>query len=259
MSYVLGQDVLFVDADHGSASTGEVTIIKPDGTTTSETGSLASSWTASHTPAVVGLHTYYWTFTGTGAGITKPDVFDVRPLTMSCPVSLADLRNHMNWPSTKDTSDDADLLMKGSEATSVIESELGRPILKRTYTLTFEYGVTDAVLPNVPCHCDSCSSVAVLTIDDVSDSSLTVTVTPAGVLSGLTADAVVTYTAGYSSMPPWADLAIKRMTEHLWGRISAPRHTRDARGTAEGEPGPLSYLLPYSVQSLIGPHELKGG
>lgn len=259
MTYVLGQTVAFANTGHGSASTGVVTIIKPDGTTTTAAGTLAATiWSASYTPAAVGLHTYYWTFTGTGAGITTPDVFDVRALAAGCPVSLADLREHLNWPATKDTSEDGKLLTKAAEATAAIEGELCRPLQKRVYTMTFDFGVTDVVLPNIPCHCQTCAPYAVLTIDDVSNSD-TVTTTPAGVLYGLTADATITYTAGFSSLPAWADLAIKRMTEHLWGRTAAARMSRDPKSSGENEPSALSYLLPYAVQSLIRAHKLRGG
>lgn len=258
MTYALGQSVAFTDSGHASASTGVVTIVKPDGTATTATGTLASSvWTASHTPAAVGLHQFYWTFTGTGAGITTPDVFDVRALTAGCPVSLADLRKHLNWPTSKDTSEDAALLSKAAEATSVIEGALSRPLMKRTYTLVYDHGVTDHVLPNIPCHCDVCEPYAVLTVS--TNNSDTVTTTPSGVLSGLTSDATLTYVAGYTSPPPWAVLAVKRMTEHLWGRTAAPRLSRDPKSSPENEPSALSYLLPYAVQSLVRSHRLKGG
>jgi hypothetical protein len=258
VTYALGQSVAFTDSGHASASTGVVTITKPDGTTTTATGTLAASvWTAGFTPDAVGLHQHYWTFTGTGAGITTPDVFDVRALTARCPVSLAALRKHLNWPTSKSADEDADLLEKASEATSVIEGVLSRPLMKRTYTLAYEHGVTDLVLPNIPCHCDVCAPYAVLTVS--TSNSDTVTTTPSGVLSGLTSDATLTYVAGYTSPPSWAVLAVKRMTEHLWGRTVASRLSRDPKSSQENEPSALSYLLPYAVQSLVRPHRLKGG
>lgn len=258
MAYTLGQSVSFVDAVHLAATTGVVTIVRPDGSTTTANGSKdANTWNASFTPAVVGLHSFYWTFTGTGAGITAPDVFDVRALASGCPVSLADLRWHMRWPASKNTDDDAALQQKAAEATAIVESAVSRPLMRRTYTLVYDHGVTEPILPIVPCHCEVCAPLAILSVS--TSNSDTVTVTPAGVLSGLTSDATLTYVAGYTSPPEWAVLAIKRMTEHLWGRTAAPRTTRDPRGTAEGEPSELSFLLPYAVQSLIRPHRLIGG
>lgn len=169
-------------------------------------------------------------------------------------VTLADMREHLRWPVSKPDSEDDALMTVVAEATSVIASEVSRPIAVTSYVLDYVHGETDPILPHVPCRCEQCDPVAVLTI--VAPAS-GVTVTRAGVLRGLTRDTEVSYSAGYSANPAWLDMAIKRMTEHLWNRTGAPRATRDPRRTAEAEPTALSYLLPYAVQSLLHPHRFK--
>jgi hypothetical protein len=259
----LGQSVLLAyyvtDANGNGVSptTATLTITLPDGTTVTPTvtedGTTVGLFELDYVPATVGAYSAVFVTTGpAGADATAWLVQTGDTL----PVDLSELRRHLNWSTTKDASEDDRLLDTAVEALSILESEMSRPLVKRTYTLRYVHGVTDPVLPHVPCHCETCEPYATLAVS--TDNGDAVTATPAGVLSGLTSDATITYTAGCQPVPPWAKIAIKRMTEHLWARTAAPRMTRD-RASAESQPSTPAFLLPYMVQSLIKPHRLVGG
>lgn len=191
-------------------------------------------------------------------------------------VSLSDLRAHLNWPSSKDTSQDAELLALGDACADTIEGYLGRPIRAKTVVERFNGGVSALNLRMNPCPCVTCMAYQQhITITSVVEENTTLTSndytldpdaailwrgkltnwpwlarTPAGI--------VVTYAwAGYTSTPPWVTLSVKRMVEHLWGRSKDSRHERTAPERTEERAAP-AFLLPYMVQSLLTPHRAPG-
>jgi hypothetical protein len=189
-------------------------------------------------------------------------------------VLLADLRKHLNWPTSKGTEDDDELLALAASCEDTIEGYLGRPI--RTAQVTEHHYAEGAALAlrRNPCPCTTCSPYRTIAIDSVVEDGSTlsasdytldaasgllyrgttivqswVAITPAGV--------AVTYTAGYTSTPPWVAMAQKRFVEHLWTKSQQSRHSRGGSEPA-GDSASPTYLLPYLVQSILSPHRAPG-
>lgn len=265
MTYALGQ-VVPLTWTPGVSTTAVLTVTLPDGTTTAPavtgTSPGPGPFTASYLPAQPGRYGYRWA--GTNAA-SVPDVFEVAPAAAASLVGLADLRRHLGWPATKDASEDPDLLEMGAAATGIIEGELGRPLRRTTYALSWPAWGSSLVLPWVPCSCAVCWPLRVLTVTTVTRGGASVTdwsVDRYGILTrtgggAWTVGTDVAWTAGYTITPTWAALAVKRLVEHLWGRARAARHSRTADSTGEGDPA-AGFLLPYAVQSLLEPHAADG-
>ena len=269
MSYPLGQPVtltqLVYDSSDVLANAGAVTltITLPDGTTSTPTvtdpPAVTGTYTYTYTPTTAGLHEVRWVFTGVNATAPPVDVLDVQASSAVSWVSLADLRKHLNWPSAKGTSDDAELLDIAAEAAGLITGRVG-PVLRQQVTQVETSRRRYVLLYSAPCTCAVCAPTRILTIDSVTDgdtaldsaqwelggAALTLDTAPADVLT-------VVYTVGFTGPPSWAVLALKRLVEHLWTASQQARHTRTGQAQSVGAAG---YLLPYAVQSAIDPHRL---
>lgn len=186
-------------------------------------------------------------------------------------VSLADLRAHLNWPSSKGTEDDDELEALAASCEDIIESYLGRPARTAQVAETHYGGKNALLLQRTPCPCTTCSAYRVLTITSVVEDGAALDSTQwtldsaSGLLyRGTTiaqawtsitpAAIVVTYSAGYSTPPPWLTMAVKRLVEHLWTKSQQARHGR----SSAMESGVPTYLLPYMVQSILNPHRDPG-
>ncbi len=195
--------------------------------------------------------------------------------TASMPVvPLATLRKHLNWPTSKGTEDDDELLEVAAGCEDTIEVYLGRPIRTTAVVERHDGGKAALLLRRNPCPCTTCSTYRMITITSVvedgnilaahdysldPDSGLLyrgVTLVQTWI-SRIPAGITVSYTAGYTSTPPWASMAQKRFVEHLWTRSQQSRHTRGGGEPPEAGAAP-TYLLPYMVQSLLTPHRAPG-
>lgn len=259
------------------ATTVTVSFIRPDGTTDNSqtvTHPSTGNYYVDLTVSSIGRYVEVWTATGSNAGVFT-DSFEVVGTADLPVVSLADLRKHLNWDANTDTSNDDELLQVAGSATDIIESNLGRPIRRKTVTEYHEGGGRSLLLRQVACPCDVCMPGRVLTISSVTVDGTAVTgykLNPAsGILyrssrGDLTFDAlevggvVVTYTTGYSATPSWATLAVKRLSQHLWNQTQYSRHTRGgavAYNQTDMAPA-ATYLLPYAVQHLLADHQSPG-
>lgn len=274
MTYPLGALVPFTWTGASTAATLTVTL--PDGTTTAPTvtGS-AGAWAASYTPVQVGRHLVRWTGSSPAAA-SAPDMFEVLPATLGPLISLADARAHLNWTSSTGTSNDAELMDVVLSASDTIEGYLGRPVRRQTFAEQYNAPPGGIALRQTPCACSACEPYRVLTVASIVIGTVTLTsgtdyaLDPAtgiiwpgpypipGGSFAVSGAVTVTYTAGYTATPGWAQMATKRLVEHLWTRSQAPRHSRSAQPEpTEVQPSP-TYLLPYMVQSLLEPHRAEG-
>jgi hypothetical protein len=110
VSYALGQPVPLqaptvrdAAGAPANATAAAVTVTAPDGTTSapSVTNPSAGVYTATYTPAAVGLHAVRWVFTGTNAGAPALDSFHVDQQLPPL-VSLAEMRRQARGANTAD-------------------------------------------------------------------------------------------------------------------------------------------------------------
>lgn len=188
-------------------------------------------------------------------------------------VTWQQIRDHLGTPAG---ADQAELEAALAEAMAVLEAETGRPLEVRTVTqwVPLDDDTDGLVLDVVPCPCSICSPSATLTLTSLTVGGTTVAAADRR-LDGLVvswaptvaasstahADQVVVavYQAGYATAPGWLTLAAKRLTEHLWQKSQQAPHpalSQVGGGYDEGQPSPLSYLLPFQVASLIDRHKV---
>ena len=271
--YPLGQQILLTWSP-GATTTGTLTITLPDGTTTSPlTNVTASNFTTYYTPVQAGRHLLRWVGVTTNPA-AYTDVFEVTGTTAAGLVSLADVKRHLNWPIT-DVSADAEMLDFIASATDTVEGYLCRPLRRQTFVDVFQGGRNGLPLRHVPCPCSSCAGSRIMSITTVAENGVTLNagngdytleqstgilwrgpLVPSALRWISMQPIVVTYVAGTTATPGWAQMAVKRMVEHLWTQSQAPRMERGGASAAEDSPSPI-YLLPYMVQSLLDQH--RGG
>jgi uncharacterized phiE125 gp8 family phage protein len=232
------------------------TITRPDGTTTAPTPSNTSAgvYEATFTPAQVGHHGVYWQATGTNA-TAKEDAFNVQSSTVFPPVSMSDVKAHLNI-TTQDN--DGELTAFLAAATSAIEQRVG-PMTRRTITETHDGG-GQVMLRTYP----------VISLTTVVDNDITLTSDQYrerdGVVtrkSGTSAtnfttglDGVsITYLAGRTIIPEDLRQAVLEQVRHMWETQRGQQRGR--RGGDDYTPG-AAYNLTLRVKELIAPYELPG-
>jgi hypothetical protein len=161
-----------------------------------------------------GRHSGRWVGTGSNPG-AYVELFDVRPAVPAYIVSLADIKQQLNMTST---ADDEELRAFLEAATGVIETYLGRAVVRRSFTE--EHAVYGEILLNWT---PVISLTSVVSVDgtttwntaDLHVSTSGVVTAKAGA-TALQGDISVTYTAGAPVVPAnWA-LAARIIVQHLW-------------------------------------------
>ena len=245
-----------------NATTISVVVTLPDGTTTSPSVTNPPAETGHYildfTPVQAGRHHFYWTSTGPAAAYT--DVLDVRSTSRTI-ISLADAKAHLNMTSTRD---DEELRSMVESVTAVVERHRAETIVRKVVVESNPAGTYNCIaLGTHPV-------LSVQSIVDIKGVSQTVGQWTLdgqnGILyrptwgSGSTAGMVVTYTAGYSVVPPNYVLAAKIILAHLWQTqrvqtigaqptlASQSRRTEDAIMTPSG----LGFAIPPRAVELLG-------
>ncbi len=130
-------------------------------------------------------------------------------------------------------------------AEAAIANRIG-PLASTAFTVTVEAACTTLVLPHAR-------------IVAVTDPASGATVDQAtGIVTyptGFTAGQVVTYTAGFSTLPGDLRLAVLELARHMWSK--AYRATGGPR-TNDAAPVLGGYLLPAAVESLLEPYTGMG-
>lgn len=282
MSYPLGAlvplTITVKNAAGAATATTPVTltITQPDGTTVTPTVSTSSTgvYFVDFAASQAGRHLARWVTGGTVIS-AYADVFEVDPADRMGLVSLADVKRHLNLPTSR-TVDDDELLFLTSGVTDAVESHVGRPIRRQTVTDVFSVGAGPLILRKTPCPCVVCSPHRLLQVLYVGEDGIEVTASNYRLDSArslLYRDSLgsswstlslqnvsVTYVAGYTTTPPWARQAVLRAIEGLWQTSQQSPHPalgQDATGAPDWAVA-QSFMLPYAVQSILNPHRSSG-
>lgn len=216
---VVRLDFLVTDLDGNPAnpSTVTLTVVNPDGTTSTPAvaNPAIGTFRADLTPTQFGRHAV--TFRGTGSNATtQSDVFEVRDPAYLPLISLAEAKEHLNIPATTTTSDE-ELRRFLDVATEMVENHCGQIFRRQTVITTRPGGKSFYILDRPVL---SVSSVVVngTTLDPLNYKiALDAGVLQLLVGSGIYPDSVViTYVAGYANPPEIARHATRVLVAHLW-------------------------------------------
>lgn len=239
--------------DPADGGTVTLTVELPDATTVTPavTHSSTGVYQVDYTPTMPGRHVVQWACTGLNAsGYT--DIFDVRPAAPAYIVSLADMKKHLNMTST---NDDEELRGFIEAATSVIEDELGRAAVRRTFTEQHTaYG--EILLNWTPV----VTVTSVTTVDGAAAwNTVDLHVSPSGIVTAKTGAAAlvgvldVVYVAGPAVMPANWSLAGKIIVQHLWETQRGSKGGMRAGGTETPGAGFTRYgfAIPNRAKELL--------
>lgn len=241
-----------------TAASGVVcTVVLPDGTTETPSAANPSTgrYTVDYVPAQVGRHVYRWTSTAPAAA--RSDEFDVRPAYPAYIISLDVAKAHLNK-----TTDEADEEIRSwlEVTTEIVEELAGKATARRTVVerCALDCWTDGLALTWTPVL--SLTSVASL------DGSTTWTVgsldvDPASgivrVLTGpsLSGTLIVTYQAGYTSVPARYTGAARMILRHLWETQRAGLGGKRSRSGIVDDSMQLvaGYAIPRAAADLIGP------
>ena len=242
-----------VAADATSVS---CTITLPDDTTTSPavTKTATGVYQANYSPAVVGHFGVYWAATGTNA-TAKEDAFNVEDNSVSPPISLTDVKNHLNITVA---DDDAELLAMLNAATGLIEGVVGplsrRPVVGETHS----GGRGTVLLKQAPvlevtgCSENGTSLTAGAYSIDGESGVLTRT---SGYLKYTWSEGYnnisVDYVAGRSIIPADLAHAVLELVRHLW---TTQRGSIRRSGTDDYVPG-SGFSMPNRVREMLNRYQ----
>lgn len=239
-----------------NATSVTCTITLPNNTTTSPsvTNTATGVYQATYSPAVVGHFGVYWAATGTNA-TAKEDAFNVEDNSVSPPISLTDVKNHLN---ILVTDDDAELLAMLNAATGLVEGVVG-PLSRRPVTAEVHHGGrANVLLKQAPV-----LSVTGCRENGVTLSSDNYSIDPeSGVLtrvSGYLAytwyegfnNISVDYVAGRSIIPADLAHAVLELVRHLW---TTQRGSVRRSGTDDYLPG-SGFSMPNRVREMLNRYQ----
>ena len=244
-----------------NATSVTCTITLPNNTTTSPsvTNTATGVYQATYSPAVVGHFGVYWAATGTNA-TAKEDAFNVEDNSVSPPISLTDVKNHLNITVT---DDDAELLAMLNAATGLIEGVVG-PLSRRTVTAeTHNGGRTTVLLKQAPIisitSCLENGSALAATSYSVDEESGVLTRTSGYTVYTWGGDVdfanfnniSVTYVAGRSIIPADLAHAVLELVRHLW---TTQRGSIRRSGTDDYVPG-SGFSMPNRVREMLNRYQ----
>lgn len=256
------RDTTGVLADAGTTT---VTVLLPDGTTSSPTVNHPSlgTYTFDYLTTIPGLHRFRFHATGGTLGTLVrrfADGFVVRPDMPAMGISLSDARNHLNEQSRLQ---DEEIRAYVEVATEIVEGLAGKPIVARTYTervrnATFVFKLMKTPVQSVT----SVTSIYAPTFSYApTDLDVDTAYGHVYLLSGSSfsnAPFTVVYKAGVSDVPARYVHAIKEQLWHMWvtqrGQL-ADTTTPDLLDVADfetrGQPFGLGFLIPARVRELV--------
>lgn len=238
-----------------AASTAELSIYLPDGTTATPAVSNPSTgvYGLDYVPALEGP--YRWWLHTTGPATAKTGSFYINPVIERSIISLADARQQLNMIST---ASDEELRQVISAATVAVEQYLNRAIVRATRV---EYPLVRSGDPLILSWTPVLSLTSVATVDgvtswDVSD----LFVSPnTGIVSALTSAApsgqmAVTYVAGMGYIPANYREATEIIAQHLWNAKRGTKGSPSAGGLDTPGAGITSfgYSIPNRAKELLG-------
>jgi hypothetical protein len=245
-----------------NALSAALTVALPDGTTTAPTvpaPATTGHYAVDYTPAQSGRHVGSWLFTMAGGKTTSyVETFDVGASLVTVDEAIAHLRAQGVVTSSADLEQ---LQWLCFVATDAVERDLGRVIVRRTVTETYNGGADYISLDSTP----------VVSITTVVDSGVTLSaldwVLDRSILRrGTTSyssrftrgrmNVVVTYVAGYSNPPPVCRQAALTLIQSLWQTSQQSFHPGLDESSFESFAAPalagLSQIPGYDSMRAVG-------
>jgi uncharacterized phiE125 gp8 family phage protein len=234
------------------------TLTLPDGTSTTLTpvNDSAGLYHADYQPTQAGHYGVVWVASGTNAGVLE-ESFNVDDTTISAPLSLTDVKTHLNIDASSVVNDD-ELRSFMLAATDLIEGVVG-PLSRRPVTgETHNGGRGTVLLKQAPV-----VEVTGCTENGVSLSAGSYSLDgESGVLtrtSGFTAytwsegynNVSVDYVAGRTSIPADLAHAVLELVRHLW---TTQRGSVRRSGTDDYLPG-SGFSMPNRVREMLNRYQ----
>jgi hypothetical protein len=228
-----------------------VTITLPDGTSVNPAAVKDSTgfYHYDFTPTLAGIHQFYFTGTGSNAGVQLPDIFTVAALTTSALISLADAKGVLNKSLTSHTEDD-EILSFIHSATEIINNECGFTVptpFTETVTASIDgIGRQMLIVSKTPVISVSAVTPRMVGMPTIDISTLNIN-RESGVLYLANwfpwfGPQQVTYIAGRTYVPSALQDACKLIVQYFWetqrgGSTSIPGMGGDEMSTYGGMPG----------------------
>jgi hypothetical protein len=278
MTYDLGDvvplGITITDSTGANANASAVTctITLPDGTTS--TGSVTNPSTGLYncdfSPTQVGRHTVRWLATGTNAS-AYTDEFNVRDYAELGIVGLAEVKAHLNIPTT-DTTLDEELRRIIDAASDLAESYVGQVLGRRTLTNELYDGNNEFIRLRNP-KAISVTSVyengALLNsgqyvLDPTGQrlyrigSGTLYATNSYGYWSGGMNNVQVTYVAGWVNPPSAAKQGVLEIIRHLWQTQRGSMSVLGRNISGDEMYQTPTYSLPRRAMELLDPVSLPG-
>ena len=278
MTYDLGDvvplGITITDSTGANANASAVTctIYQPDGTTT--TGSVTNPSTGLYnvdfSPTQVGRHAIKWVATGTNASAYS-DEFIVRDFTELGIVGLAEVKAHLNIPSTL-TTDDEELRRFIDAGSDLAEGYVGQVLGRRTFTDELYDGGTEFVRIRNPkaisitsvYENDSLVSSNAYNLDYTGQrlyrigSGTLYATNSYGYWTGGFNNIKITYVAGYVNPPMAAKQGVLEIIRHLWTTQRGAMNVMGRVQSGDELYSTPTYSLPRRAMELLDPTSFPG-
>ena len=278
MTYDLGDvvplGITITDSTGANANASAVTctIYQPDGTTT--TGSVTNPSTGLYnvdfSPTQVGRHAIKWVATGTNAS-DYSDEFIVRDFTELGIVGLAEVKAHLNIPSTL-TTDDEELRRFIDAGSDLAEGYVGQVLGRRTFTDELYDGGTEFVRIRNPkaisitsvYENDSLVSSNAYNLDYTGQrlyrigSGTLYATNSYGYWTGGFNNIKITYVAGYVNPPMAAKQGVLEIIRHLWTTQRGAMNVMGRVQSGDELYSTPTYSLPRRAMELLDPTSFPG-
>jgi hypothetical protein len=278
MTYDLGDvvplGITITDSTGANANASAVTctIYQPDGTTT--TGSVTNPSTGLYnvdfSPTQVGRHAIRWVATGTNASAYS-DEFIVRDFTELGIVGLAEVKAHLNIPSTS-TTDDEELRRFIDAGSDLAEGYVGQVLGRRTFTDELYDGGTEFIRIRNPkaisissvYENDSLVSSTAYKLDYTGQrlyrigSGTLYATNSYGYWTGGFNNIKITYVAGYVNPPMSAKQGVLEIIRHLWTTQRGAMNVMGRQLSGDELYSTPTYSLPRRAMELLDPTSFPG-
>jgi len=278
MTYDLGDvvplGITITDSTGANANASAVTctITLPDGTTS--TGSVTNPSTGLYncdfSPSQTGRHAVRWLATGTNAS-AYTDEFNVRDYADLGLLGLAEVKAHLNIPTT-DTTLDEELRRYIDAGTDLAEQYLGQILGRKTFTSELYDGGTEFIRIRNP------KVISVTSVYEngalVSSSNYVLDYTGqrlyrigSGTLYATNSygywtagmnNVSITYVAGYVNPPMAAKQGVLEIIRHLWQTQRGAMNVMTRNQTGDDFYPGSTYSLPRRAMELLDPQSLPG-
>ena len=278
MTYDLGDvvplGITITDSTGANANASAVTctITLPDGTTS--TGSVTNPSTGQYncdfSPSQTGRYAVRWLATGTNAA-AYTDEFNVRDYADLGLVGLAEVKAHLNIPTT-DTTLDEELRRFIDAATDLAEQSLGQILGRRTFTDELYDGGTEFIRIRNPkvisitsvYENDALVSSTAYNLDYTGQrlyrigSGTLYATNSYGYWTGGFNNIKITYVAGYVNPPMAAKQGVLEIIRHLWQTQRGAMNVMTRNQTGDDFYQGSTYSLPRRAMELLDPQSFPG-